>query len=252
MRLLVCRPDSSFGPCVRELSSSLPAIVFVAFIVFFTLPIPWPGFVKSLFFKIRAPFLPTLTLSEAEELEKDFAVEDARGQDNTNPAPAASPLASEAEQVKAPRWRTVILACASAIEFVAWLAIGILNALSIAHNAPVDRPFSFLPWTPFALAFTWLYVLVRVVHRPLVTPPFDVFILTILHLAGAGFILADQLYMFGTFGTPLPSRQELIAEGVHTGILVLMITLIMAMPLNIRRVPVDENVKVLVFFAILL
>ncbi|KAF8518374.1 hypothetical protein BU17DRAFT_90966 [Hysterangium stoloniferum] len=242
--MLVCRPDSTFGPCVRELCSSLPPIALVALIILFTLPVPWPGFVKRLFSKIRAPFLPTLTLLESEELEKHFAAEDAQGHDYTaSSTAAASQPADKAEQVKSPLWRTIILAVASAIELVAWLAIGTLNLVKIVHHAPANRPFSFLPWTPFALAFTWLYTLGRIVHRPPVTPPYDVFILTIFHLLGGGFAFADQLYMYGTFGTPLPGRPELIAEGVHMGILVLMVTLIMAMPLNVRRAPVDKRVK---------
>ncbi|KAF8492140.1 hypothetical protein JB92DRAFT_3004345 [Gautieria morchelliformis] len=64
-------------------------------------------------------------------------------------------------------------------EFIAWLVIGTKNAVQGA----LGPSFIFL-CIPFLASFTWGYALIRSVHRPPATAPFDLFILFILYLCG--------------------------------------------------------------------
>ena len=212
-----CTGDLS-NPCVWELFAQLPAVVFVALVAVSSLPLPLPRFLA----RIRAPFLPTLTLAEAEEFERHAAVE---------PEPPPHPVVDSA-----PRWRTALFASLTLLELVAWLFLGVVHAIVRAISATHASLFTSLP---FLTALTWLYALFRVLHRPPVTPPFDLFILYILHLLGGVVILGAQLYISATSATPLPPNAVLAAEGVHLGLVLALLALITTLPLNLPSAHVD-------------
>jgi hypothetical protein len=230
----VCRGDLT-NPCVRELWSTLPAIVFVALVIVSSLPVPIPRLVSKVLARIRAPFLPTLTVSEAQELEHQFAVEDAS---ETTPSEQLS------THVAAPRWRTTLFAALALIELTAWLALGITNAIHAIRHAPATPLVDFLQWIPLLISITWAYAFARLLHRPPITPPYDLFILFIFHLVGGVVTLGGQLYASRTLGTPLPSDKVIAVESVHLGILVTLLALIVSLPLNVQVKPVDTQTTV--------
>lgn len=233
--MTVCKGDLT-NPCVRELWSTLPAITFVALLILFSLPVPLPRLVSKVFARIRAPFLPTLTVSEAEELERQFAVED-----SSEARPFELPPLTT---VTAPRWRTALFAVLTFVEVGAWLALGIMKAIHAIRHMPTTRSFDLFPFIPLLVWITWVYAFARILHRPPMTPPYDLFILFILHLAGGVITLGAQLYSSRAFGSPLPSDKVLAAEAVHLGILTTLLTLIVSLPLNIPSAPVNKETPV--------
>lgn len=228
--MVVCKGDLT-NPCLRELWSTLPAISFLALLIAFSLPIPLPRPVAKFFAVIRAPFLPTLTVSEAQELEHQFALEDSGEARRSEQLPSSN---------TAPRWRSALFVFLALVEFVAWLVVGVVSAIRAIRNVPASRSFHFLPYIPLLVSFTWAFALARLLHRPPKTPPYDLFILFILHLAGGVLNLAGQLYTARTSGTPFPSDRVIAAESVHLGILVVLLVLIVSLPLNEPIEPVDE------------
>lgn len=226
-----CKGDLT-NPCVRELWSTLPSIAFVALILLFSLPLPLPRLASKVLVRIRAPFLPTLTVSEAEELERQFVLED-----STEPPHSEQLLTHPA----APKWSTVLFAVLAFVELAAWLALGIVHTAHVIRHA---NSFDLLTWIPFLVSFTWVYAFIRLLHRPPVTPPYDLFVLFILHLTGSVLTLGGQLYSSRTLGTPLPPPLTLTAESVHLGILVILLSLIVALPLNVPAKPLDTQTPV--------
>lgn len=227
----LCKGDLT-NPCVRELWSTLPAITFVALILVFLLPIPLPRLVSKVLARIRAPFLPSLTVSEAEELERQFALED------SSETPRFEHPATNAV---APQWRTALFTVLIFIELAAWLVLGVVHVVHATRHASAG---DFLQWIPLLISITWAYAFVRLLHRPPVTPPYDIFVLFILHLAGSVLTLGGQLYSSRTLGSPLPSRRVIAAESVHLGILVILLTLIVSLPLNVTTKPLDTKTPV--------
>jgi len=224
MAFYECLSDS----CERQLWSKLPAIVFVAIIIVFSLPIPLPRFLSNFFAIIKSPFLPTLTLDEAEELQRQF------NETNTSPSQSENRTVQKVIE-KAPKWRTGLFWFLAFIEVGGWLVVAILKTIHATRLSTSDIRL----YLPFLAAATWVYALVRVIHTPPLTPPFDLFILTIFHLLGRVLTLGGQLYTNQTIGTKLPSKNILVAEGVDLGIITIFLTLIMFLPLNVPSADVD-------------
>lgn len=57
-------------------------------------------------------------------------------------------------------------------------------------------------------------------------------------------ILGGQLYGSGASETPLPSRRVLVAESIHLGIVIILLTLVMSLPLNVRSEQIEKDVIV--------
>ena len=57
-------------------------------------------------------------------------------------------------------------------------------------------------------------------------------------------ILGGQLYGSGASETLLPSRRVLVAESIHLGIVIILLTLVMSLPLNVRSEQIEKDVIV--------
>lgn len=228
--------ERSLASCVQELLFSLPIVALVAVWIICSLPIPWPAFIRKPLACLVSPFLPTLTVGEAEQLDVQFAQQDASLNGET-------PAKVTERVVSVSRWRVALLIALSGIELAGWTAIAIYNLIQFIHHNQ-NAPFSFFPWTPFLVAFTWAYSFIRNLHRPPVTPPYDLFILFILYLFEGAYNLGYALYAASARGSPMPSGLELIAMGVHIAILLSLLLAIFSLPLNVQRFQVDSDNKV--------
>jgi hypothetical protein len=127
------------------------------------------------------------------------------------------------------------------VELGAWFVVGIMKAIHAVRHIPTTHSFDLLPFIPLLVWITWVYAFARILHRPPVTPPYDLFMLFILHLTGGVLTLGGQLYSARTLGSPIPSEKVLTAESVHIGILIALLSLIVSLPLNIPRAPLETE-----------
>ncbi|KAF8581299.1 multidrug resistance-associated ABC transporter [Ramaria rubella] len=215
-------------PCVRELWATLPPVALVVILVLVALPVPLPRLVSEAFAYVQAPFLPNLTLAEAGKLERQFA--DSVGTPQSEVI--AEDVAPKADKTPT-QWRTVTFASLALVETVAWLTVGALNVIPVTRQALIARSLVLLPWTPFLVSLTWVYAFVRVLHRPPITAPFDLFTLFSLHLIGGVLSLGSQLYISGATGATPPSGGVLAAESVDIAILTALWILVGTLPLNV-------------------
>ncbi|KAF8580919.1 multidrug resistance-associated ABC transporter [Ramaria rubella] len=231
----ICIGDIT-DPRARELWATLPPIALVALLVLVALPVPLPCLVSKAFAYVRDPFLPKLTLAEAGELERRFAIEDA-----VRIPQSEEDVAPKADKKTPTRWRTVSFVSLALVETVAWLAVGVLNVIPATRQALIARSLVLLPWTPFLVSLTWVYAFIRALHRPPITAPFDLFTLFSLHLIGGALSLGSQLYISGATDSTLPSGGVLLAESVNLVILSALWILVVTLPLNIPGPLVDLN-----------
>lgn len=226
-----------FAPCLQELLFSIPAVFLVAIWIICSLSISWPKFVHKAFAFLAAPFLPTLTVEEAGELDVQFAQQDA-SYTGKPPVPVVRLPVSRSW------WRVALLVTLPGIEFAGWTAVAIYNLVQVIHHTS-SSPFAFLPWTPFLVALTWAYAFVRTLHRPPSTPPYDLFILYTFYFFEA---ICKIYYAVSTDGAPLPSQSDLLVFGTHFIILSCLLLVIFSLPLNVRRYQVLSTEKVAFFF----
>ncbi|GJJ07978.1 hypothetical protein Clacol_002185 [Clathrus columnatus] len=218
---------------LEELLFSLSAASLVAIWIIVSLPIPWPKFIRKLFVFLVAPFLPTLTTREAEELDVRFAQQDASHN-------RRAPIEPIELNISPPYWRTAFLIVLSCVELTGWLAVAIYNLIQF-NQQNNSAPFSFLPWTSYLIAFAWVYVLARILHTPPVTPPYDLFILFSIYFFQGVYHLGYAFFFYSTKEIPLPSNLELLAQGVNVGILLCLLLVVFSLPLNAQRLKVTSK-----------
>jgi hypothetical protein len=185
--------------------SALTLGICISFVHF-----PLPRAVRKLVDAAKSPFERYMSVHEAEALslsdEKSSGAADLRVDNNV------------------PLWRTLLFVFVGLLACLAWLADGsfILATTTNQHWEAVQR---------FLLALTWLYATIRPIARPTATPPYDLFSLYLLHIAGGVLQLGGYLFEHNAAGTPLPSTVVLVGLSVNLAALVGLVTVIMGMPL---------------------
>ncbi|KAF9027408.1 multidrug resistance-associated ABC transporter [Hymenopellis radicata] len=190
--------------CIRGTWATIPATVLVVVFCLFSLPIKVPAAVR----KATKPFRTFLTLHEAEAL-------DIQDEKETLEIPIVVPV-----------WRTVVFALLGLVEALCWVGEGSYRAVSTPSDV----------WgivRAFLIAATWLYTVVRPVVSPAATPPYDVFVVYILHLIGGILMLGGALYDAAVFGFPLP--HGIILAGLYANpiITIVLLAVVMGMPLDV-------------------
>lgn len=201
------------SPCVRlSWAAILPAVVVVAALV---LAIPLPKTVARVLASIAAPFTPFLTLSEAEA----FAAPDGKTEIHHH-------------SLQPTLWRTLVLSLTALLQTLAWLGVG--SYILITEDRGVWGSL-----LPFLVAVPWLYACCRTVFTPSATPPYDLFVLLIVRLAGDILVFGGMLFDHYVYGLPLRDPLVLSAQILNLTASTASLVTIFSMPLGIPSSRVD-------------
>lgn len=225
--LLFCPQSTVFdlaNPCVRAFWSTILPAALVALFVFASIPIPKR--VRKLLKPLSSPLQSFLTLQEAEALDVAAAAGNIVAGDDANVDAGNHPTV--------PLWRTLAFSWIALLETLVWLSLGSYNivqrkrdVLDVVH--------------PFVTAVAWLYASVRPVVRPQPTPPFDLFSLYFLNLLLEVFNLGGILYDVNVLGYAFPPPLILGAHVLNLAAVLVLLSIILAMPLDIPSERVDKE-----------
>lgn len=190
--------------------------------------------------RILAPFLPTLTLAEAEELERQHSHYVLVSDEGSGPELRTVNSQNDARGVTED-WRTALFAGLALIGMTNRAVEGVFNLVYVTRSSACVRRFSALC---FLTAATWAYALFRVLNKTPKTPPYDLFILGILHLIHGVLTLGEQWYLSLTLGSLRSSLRFLAPEAVNIGITIMFLAIIMSLPLNLPSSDVDRTKSV--------
>ncbi|KAJ7222262.1 hypothetical protein GGX14DRAFT_694507 [Mycena pura] len=208
--------------CVRGWwAAVVPSALVLAICLSMVHP-PLPKPIRKFVDAARSPFAQYLSLHDAEglvladenrvrEAETELQVDD-----------------------RVPLWRTVVFVFVGLLECLAWLVGGsFLLITGHALSEAIQR---------FLVAFTWFYTAARPIFRPTATPPFDLFSLYLLHIAGGVVQLGGYIFQHNVSGVPLPGTLVLVGLSVNLAALVGLVTVVLGMPLALpsHLVKVEE------------
>ncbi|KAJ7105197.1 multidrug resistance-associated ABC transporter [Mycena epipterygia] len=196
-------------PCIRGSWAALaPALLILAICQSFVRP-PLPGPIRKLVDAIKNPFTQYLSLHDAEglALANEVRVADADLEVDEN----------------VPLWRTVVFVFVGLLACLGWMAGGVFLLLTGQPQwEAIQR---------FLIASTWLYSTARPILRPTATPPFDLFWIYVLLIAGGALQLGGDLFQHNAYGAPLPDTLVLVGLSANLAASVGLVVLIMGMPL---------------------
>ncbi|KAJ7054741.1 hypothetical protein C8F01DRAFT_1221334 [Mycena amicta] len=200
--------------CVRDSWAAVApsALLLAIFASRIHLPVPKP--IRRPLDVLKGQFTPYLPLHEAEGLALS---------DDIDKLVAEEPEVEVTASVTI--WRTFVFAVIGLVECLAWLAGG--SFLLITGHSLWNAAQRFL------VASTWLYTVVRPISRPTATPPYDMFTLYGIHLAGGILQLGGYLFQHSAYGVPLPGAITLVALSLNLVAIVGLLTVIFGMPLGL-------------------
>ncbi|KAF8220884.1 multidrug resistance-associated ABC transporter [Tricholoma matsutake] len=232
--------------CVRSSWGALLPAAFVFLLCISFLPIP--SF--SLFNVLKSPFQSYLDLHEAEALDVGA---------DTNPdtdAQLADPAKLEIEVPDAvPLWRTIVFAFVGLVEALCWVSYSSYNLVNLLldsdshpnHHSPVHPDAWGLTISPFLMAISWVYTVVRPVVKPTATPPYDLFAVYLAHLVTGVLLLGGVLFDYGVVGAtpPLLVTVALSANlGAVLGLLVVLGNMPLAVPsIRVKKEDIGDSVS---------
>ena len=202
-----------FGsPCVRAAWSAILPAAFVLLLGFCSIPKPRP--VRRILAIIGTPFQRYLTLHEAEAI--DIAALD-DGEEVGHVVKISKSV---------PVWRTVVFAFVGIVQSFYWVA----NGSYILYSDPDHLwrgAFSFF------VATSWLYTAIRPITRPTPTPPFDMFALYLILLAGGILQLGGVLFDHSVLSAPLPSALAMTTFIANLLSILVLLVVTVSMPLGV-------------------
>jgi hypothetical protein len=198
--------------CVRAAWSAILPAVFVLLLGFCSIPTPRP--VRRIFAIIGSPFQRYLTLHEAEAI--DLATLD----DGEEVGHVVKVLKL------VPVWRTVVFAFVGIVQSFCWVAYGSYILYS-------DRGHLWRGAFSFFVAISWLYTAIRPITRPTPTPPFDMFALYLILLAGGILQLGGVLFDHSVLSAPLPSTLAMTALIANLLSILVLLAITVSMPLGV-------------------
>ena len=225
--------------CARSFWGALVPATFVFLLS--VVAIPLPTWLSSLIRPIKKPFIPFLTLQEAEALDAAAIAETkvASGEAGQGEADSA------AEHVESSRhfWKSLILSWFALVETLVWLGIASFTIVQDERN-PVYVA------SAFVLALTWLFATMRPIVRPKLTPPYDLFTLYLIYTAFEIVSLGAFAHNHHAYGTPLPSSLILTAHILNLCILFILVTIVLSMPISVPS-PRVEKAKIVSCYGLL-
>ena len=203
-----------------RLYRSLYTFDFFLMLGFCSLPVPRP--VRRIFAIIGTPFQRYLTLHEAEAIDI-AAIDDG---EEVGHVVKVSKLV--------PVWRTVVFAFVGIVQAFCWVADGSYILYS-------DREHLWIGAFSFFVATSWLYTAIRPITRPTPTPPFEMFALYLILLAGGILQLGGVLFDHSVLSAPLPSTLAMTALVANLLSILVLLAVTVSMPLAVPSNRVDHN-----------
>lgn len=228
----ICPSSEPFNfsdPCIRQAWSSFLPAVLVLIICLSNIPIRIPDRLNF------AVFTRFLDLNDAVALDA-VAEKTRRAADGEILEEAVEEVDVVNKDAKPPLWRTFLLCTIALIETLAWVAYGSFRVIiSQKHAAHSDDTEAFYPALvlPFILALPWLYALIRPLLRPPLTPPYDLLVLYLAHLAMGVIMLGAVLFNHTSYGTPLPETWGLVGLVGNLVLVVLGLVLIVSVKMAV-------------------
>jgi len=212
-----------FGnPCVRTTWSTLLPAIFVFLLCTKAL---FPEITQKATKPLSESFPHFISLHEAEALndggEKSLTDEDVLPESRV-----------EVENL-VPLWRTILLSFIALLETLFWL--GAACYTFIARSEDVWDGISSV-----LIALTWLYAVCRPIMRPTATPPYDLFVLYILHLTMGITHLGGVVYAKDVYDAPLPPTAVIVGQVLNIIAVLMLLGVVVSMPLGIRSNRVNK------------
>lgn len=197
-------------PCIRGSWAALLPTILILAICLSLVQLPLPETLRKLVNTVKSQFSEYLSLHDAEGLALA---------DETS-APEAE---LEVDDSGVHLWRTVVFVFTGLLASLAWLADGYFLLMTGEPRWEVIKR--------CLVASTWLYTIVRPILRPTATPPYDLFTLYILHIAGGILQLGGYLFQRNAYSAPLPSKLVLVGLSANLAASVGLVVAILGMPL---------------------
>lgn len=213
--------------CIREAWGAIPPAALVFVLCFAYVPIPW--FTGRVFESLIWPFKRFLVLHEAEGFGLGSDGE-YNGEDQEEGKPTE-------ETNFVPLWRTVVFSFVAIVESFVWIAYGAYGAYN--EETIVRRDL-----LPFLIGFSWIYAAIRPIGRPTATPPYDLFTLYLILLAGSLLQIGGFIFDYGIFDIPLPPTLVLVAQVGNLTAIFTLLAVTVRMPMAIPSNKVDRNALV--------
>jgi hypothetical protein len=214
-------------PCIRSSWGALLPASFVFLLCIASIPIPLPRLLAVL----KSPFQSYMTLYEAEALDFSSSADKVT-------------IADTSTEIQAiPLWRTVVFAFVGLVEALSWLSYGSYNLINntdqLSHSpSPVLvrlllDPISVGPAiSPFLIALSWVYTVVRSVVKPSATPPYDLCVVYLAQLLAAVLMLGGVLFDYSVVGIT-PQTLVLLALSANLGAVLGLLVVLGNMPLGV-------------------
>lgn len=136
-----------------------------------------------------------------------------------------------------PLWRTLSLAIPAALETVAWLALSSYRLALFDFDG--SHP-TYDLWVPFLVAISWFYASLKPVMRPSPTPPYDLFILYLVHTFTALLSVGSAIYSWYIYAESV-SNPYVFGTTIHFIILGGLLAIVFSMPLGVPTAQVDKE-----------
>lgn len=205
-----------FGnPCVRTTWSTLLPAIFVFLLC-----------TKALF--------PKITLKATKPLSETFphfiSLQEAEALDGSGDKPLADEDVLSESQVEVenlvPLWRTIVLSFIALLETLFWLGTACYTFVVRSEDI----------WDGISsavISLTWLYAACRPIMRPTATPPYDLFVLYIIHLTMGITLLGGVVYANDVYYIPLPPTAVIIGQAFNIIAVIMLLGVVISMPLGI-------------------
>ena len=136
-----------------------------------------------------------------------------------------------------PLWRRLSLAVPALLETIAWLALSSYRLVVFDFH---ESHATYDLWAPFLVAISWFYASVKPVMRPSPTPPYDLFILYLVHAFMALLSVGSAIYRHYINGE-IVSKAYVFGTGIHFIILGGLLSIVFSMPLGVPTARVDKE-----------
>ena len=136
-----------------------------------------------------------------------------------------------------PLWRTLSLAVPALLETVAWLALSSYRLVIFdIHESYATYDL----WAPLLVAISWFYASLKPVMRPSATPPYDLFVLYLVHGFTAFLSVGSAIYSKYVYGESV-SNAYVLGTTIHFTILGVLLAIVFSMPLGVPTALVDKE-----------